>query len=73
MNISSLSINNKRKLSELLSDLIDILKRIDDIVNTASKEVERMDAIEKMQANVDSKSSEILKISTAIDAKELQN
>ena len=72
MNISSLSINNKRKLSELLSDLIDILKRIDDIVNTASKEVERMDAIEKMQANVDSKSSEILKISTAIDAKELQ-
>ena len=72
MNISSLPENQKRRIIELLSDLIDILNRIDVIVNTASKEVERMNTIEKIQASVDSKSSEIKEISTSIDARELQ-
>lgn len=72
MNISSLSIQDKRRLSELLEDLIDILNRKDSLIENASKEIDRMSVIDDMQTKLDEKSSELTSISTPIDAKELQ-
>ena len=72
MNISSLSIQSKKRLSELLEDLTDILKRKDSIIENASKEIERMNTINDMQSKLDAKSSEFTSIKTSIDAKELQ-
>lgn len=72
MNISSLSIQNKKRLSELLEDLTDILKRKDSLMENASKEIDRMNTIIDMQNKLDIKGSEFTSIATPIDAKELQ-
>ena len=72
MNISSLSIRDKRKLGELLEDLVDILNRKDSLIETADKEIDRMSVIDDMQTKLDVKSSEFTSIATPIDAKELQ-
>lgn len=72
MNISSLSIQNKKRLSELLEDLTDILKRKDSLIENASKEIDRMSMINDMQSKLDAKGSEFTSIATPIDAKELQ-
>lgn len=72
MNISSLPIQSKKRLSELLEDLTDILKRKDSIIENASKEIDRMNTINDMQSKLDAKSSEFTSIKTSIDAKELQ-
>ncbi|MBQ9023794.1 MAG: hypothetical protein IJ105_01080 [Bacilli bacterium] len=72
MNISSLSIQSKRRLSELLEDLTDILNRKDSLIENASKEINRMNTIIDMQNKLDAKGSELTNIATPIDAKELQ-
>lgn len=72
MNISSLPIQSKKRLSELLEDLTDILNRKDSLIESAAKEVDRMNTIIAMQDKLDSKGSEFTSIATPIDAKELQ-
>lgn len=72
MNISSLSLQSKKRLSELLEDLTDILNRKDSLMENASKEINRMNTINDMQSKLDAKGSEITSIKTPIDAKELQ-
>lgn len=73
MNISSLSIQNKRRLSKLLEELTDLLSEKDLLIENASKEVDKMDEALDMQSKLDEKGTEFTNIATSIEAKELQD
>ena len=73
MNISSLSIQAKKRLIELLEDLFDIKKRKESLIKEADNEIDRMNVIINMQSKLDEKGTEFTSILTPMDAKELQN
>ena len=73
MNISSLSIQAKKRLIELLEDLFDIKNRKESLIENADKEIDRMSKIDDMQSKLDEKGTEFTSILTPMDARELQN
>ena len=73
MNISSLSIQAKKRLIELLEDLFDIKKRKESLIKEADEEIDRMSKIDDMQSKLDEKGTEFTSILTPMDARELQN